>query len=490
MATLYLFPDTNVLLHCKPLEQVDWSELGQWDQIEVLLTRPVQTEIDGLKGNGNARRAQRARAASSQIRDLLQSHGMALQLKAGNPAVRLCLRHDLRRDDSVKDLLDFGERDDQLVGIALAFHKSTTDEVWLLTNDTGPMASASAVRLPYREVPGSWLLPPELDEAERREASLRAELARLKNLEPSFAIKLDPVRLSEEPLKAYRDLTGVEIEELMTALLDRHPLCSDFGPMESMERTPARSGATVVFPAAKEKYHPATKEEITEYRKEYDEWKSECEKRLTDFAKALNYLTEWPTLSVSIENVGTRPADDALVVVYVQGEPLVQVPEKNEEGKETLRSKLQQRIELPQPPAAPRGRWIFMDQFGLGRLIADMPRLAEAWPLVDPPMPFRNVDAFKTDPNKLYRKSGKPGRPSRRIEYECAQWRHAQPAERLELNVLCPIAPNSHQGLLRVEVHAANLTQPAIAQMPLKMVLQEVSCYEIAKKALANLVDA
>ena len=43
--TLYLFPDTNLFIQCRPLEQLDWSE---WEEFE-------EDSFDGLpsgsKGN-------------------------------------------------------------------------------------------------------------------------------------------------------------------------------------------------------------------------------------------------------------------------------------------------------------------------------------------------------------------------------------------------------------------------------------------------------
>src|SRR6188508_67432 len=127
---LYLFPDTNVFLQCKPLEQVAWASFGSWDRIEVLLTRPVQTEIDSLKDKGNSRRAARARAMSTRIRELLNAPEERMNLREA-PLVVLCLRNDLRRDETAAATLDYGERDGQLVGTAVAFLKANPNKaVW------------------------------------------------------------------------------------------------------------------------------------------------------------------------------------------------------------------------------------------------------------------------------------------------------------------------------------------------------------------------
>jgi len=122
-------------LQCNPLENVDWSAFSGYARIDVVLCRPVQSEIDALKDGGNSRLVKRARLTST-IRELVSA---PKELRKGAPTVRLVLRHDLRRDETVAQDLDYTERDDQLVGIALGFKKANPDTaVRLLTNDTGP----------------------------------------------------------------------------------------------------------------------------------------------------------------------------------------------------------------------------------------------------------------------------------------------------------------------------------------------------------------
>ena len=379
--------------------------------------------------------------------------------------------------------LDYTERDDQLIGIALGFQKTDpAGDVWLLTNDTGPMASAVAVGLTYRTIPDAWMLPPEMDESEKREAALKAELARFKSLEPSFTIGFVPPPGSE-PLKAYRDLTAQEIEELMAELSARYPACTDFGPTELLERTPKQSEIALLFAETKEVFHPAKPDEVAAYRKGYADWQQACRRWLEGLAKTLNHLTVWPKLTLCIENAGTRPAEDALVTIEVQGDLCVRCPDKaDDEG----RRERQKRLELPLPPEPPAGRWIVEDRYGFGRLMADMVDMSQRWPLELKRPELPSIGGFKRDPNTLYFKVGARGIPSRRIDFECAQWRHSHAPERFELQVLCPMESKTHAGLLRVEVHAANLTRPANAQLPLTVAMEDASCYEIAMKMVTG----
>lgn len=485
MKILYLFPDTNVFLQCRPLDQVAWSAFGDWDRIEVLLTRPVQTEIDALKGKGNGRQASRARTASSRVRELLQAEGDRLTLRE-QPLVQLCLRHDLRRDESASGDLNYEERDDQLVGIALGFQKANPDaEVWLLTNDTGPMASAKAVGLKYHEVPEEWFLSPEVEDSEKRENALKVEIARYKSLEPSFVVEL--LSTSEERLQAsltmYRALSVTEREQLLSRLTTKYPLCADFGPSESQERTRERSAASLLFGQAKEVFQPATSDEIDQYREAYAKWEHECVERLSNLHKTLHARLIWPQLTVRIENVGTRPADDALVVIDVQGNIFLRPPKRNEEGKDDGKENLR----LSPAPSAPKGRWKGSDFWGVGSMYHDLARALKVSQPGHLATFIPHIATHHRDPNALYFKEGGRGQVSKHIEYECAQWRHAQSAEDFEFDVLCSLQPGIHAASVRVEVHAANLTYPEVAQLPIRLSVEESSCLGVAQQMVAAL---
>ncbi len=59
---LYLFPDTNLFIQCKPLAELDWSVWSEFEEVHLIVCRPVTREIDNQKTRGNSRVAQRARS--------------------------------------------------------------------------------------------------------------------------------------------------------------------------------------------------------------------------------------------------------------------------------------------------------------------------------------------------------------------------------------------------------------------------------------------
>ena len=89
MPTVYLFADTNLFLHYKDLDQIDWSVLGTFEHIEVVVCTTVQSELDALKDGPRGRRSKRARRTANKLVEITR-HGPQVLRKAG-PRVTLNL---------------------------------------------------------------------------------------------------------------------------------------------------------------------------------------------------------------------------------------------------------------------------------------------------------------------------------------------------------------------------------------------------------------
>ncbi len=256
---VYLFPDTNVLVQCLPLDKLDWSAWRDFDEVHLTISRPVQSEIDDQKNKGGERLARRARKASSLLRDILVGGHEHLLVRPADPAVKLFIRTALRPSPELAEVLDYDRTDDQLVGTAHAFvQQNPGADVRVLTHDTGPMASAQMVGIFIAPVSDNWLLPPEPSEADKRIRSLEAEVARLTDAEPKFSIAdTDGNELStlEFEFVHYEPLTQAELSVLVEKLEQRFPLATDFGPRERTERATL---ASIRLPGVKEVFTPAT----------------------------------------------------------------------------------------------------------------------------------------------------------------------------------------------------------------------------------------
>ncbi len=105
MPILYFFPDTNFFIQCRPFGELDWGRWSDFDEVHLIVTRPVQSEIDQHKYRGSDRLAKRARLASSLLRDIVKSSDGHRIVHASRPLVKLLLGLDLKPDGELRETL-------------------------------------------------------------------------------------------------------------------------------------------------------------------------------------------------------------------------------------------------------------------------------------------------------------------------------------------------------------------------------------------------
>ena len=187
MSTLQYFVDANLFLQCRPLEELVWSDLDEFEEVHLIVSSPVLREIDNLKNKGNDRVRRRARAASSMFRKMLNDGQR--EIHNTGPRVLLSIEPQHPYSKEIEGQLNYKERDEQLIGVAYEFSRSQRgSNVRLLTHDTTPLYMAQGVGLPADVIPDDWLLPPETTETEKELNQLKIENARLKKSEPACDI--------------------------------------------------------------------------------------------------------------------------------------------------------------------------------------------------------------------------------------------------------------------------------------------------------------
>ena len=144
---LYLFPDTNVFIQCRPLHQLDWSEWEEFSEVHLVVSRPVQREIDNQKTRGNDRVGGKARSTYTLFRKIIDSTQGYELVNSSSPRVKLSLEALSRPSPELQDTLDYNKTDDEIVGCLHRFRRENPDsEARLLTNDGGPMMTAKSPR--------------------------------------------------------------------------------------------------------------------------------------------------------------------------------------------------------------------------------------------------------------------------------------------------------------------------------------------------------
>jgi hypothetical protein len=490
---VYLLPDTNLFIQCRALLELDWTIWQDFDEVQLLVTRPVQREIDNHKSTGRGRVNKRARKASSLFREIILSSDKFKVVRKQHPRVTLGLRPEFLPDSARSDHLDYEDRDDRLVGtLSTVVTSLYPSNVFLLTHDTGPMATAQMLGLPFIPIPDDWLSEPEGNEADKRIRSLEHRLNKILNAEPRFEIAcLDADgRPAEELILEhchFEPLQDKEIESLMHRLRERFPMATDFGSKESSKRTPPGTGLRLA--GFSETYKPADEMQIRKYTEvRYPDWLKECEKRLQRLHIILQREADVPTFCFAVKNNGARPARSALVTVSACGNFEILPPRSNPYGQDI---NAETGASLPRVPIAPKGQWQSSYSSGIADLARSFHRLEQmsadfgVRAIELPGVP--QLEPFRRDPDKFYYKASRPIMPVHSFELECEQWRHGADPEEFwgEIHRLGDGKKSS--GVLEFQIHAENLSESACLRVPVRIWHAQRGIYERAQKLVESL---
>ena len=182
----YVFPDTNVFLHFRRPDEIDWRGLVGSDEVELVIVLPVIRELDKLKATIAVRRL-RERAAGA-VRWLA-----AMAASEGPTSIRDGVTLSFRRSDPVIDFrfhrLREGIVDDEVVGSVLEFKaEHEGSPVLIVTGDLGMRVLAPGHGLETVAPPEESKLPDEPDPAETEARKLRLQLAEFQSRQPDTVV--------------------------------------------------------------------------------------------------------------------------------------------------------------------------------------------------------------------------------------------------------------------------------------------------------------
>lgn len=472
---IHLVPDTNVLLQCRQLRELPWmEEFPGTESLAIVLIAPVIRELDRQKG-GQGRVAKRARQAASLIGELLDLDSVLLSRVGDVPVVRMMAKVGVQPDPELNAQLDYNIPDDVIVGTVAALVRAYPAENFeLLSNDNGVLMNAKRLGLKFRRVPSGWLLPAESDEEQKRIKALEEEVKRFRKLEPDCRIDTGTEAWNFK-VTSFEPLGRAEIRNLVADLRNLFPEATDFGPREmQVRRAPDALGICSIF--EEEEFEPATEDEIRKYQEvSYPKWIRDCESFLRDLHRKLEDQAAQPRLVIKLSNVGSRPAEDVRVTFSVHGggfllrRPKQDEPIRFEVGRAQCESSPNElALAFPRPPVAPKGRWRRV-RLALGQGISPLQAVGSALDL-DRALPSRALlglnKSFSREADSFYWVQGTgPEHPRPEAELTCEQWRHRFAPKEFQFELVWRDGMKPRNGVLHVELHAANLTNPVQANV-------------------------
>ena len=185
-----IFVDTNILMHCLPLEKIPLKSFVKSDNIEIVFTRFNIIELNKNKDNPQQKKILRDRAKKQlDIIDSLFTTGNTGTLNGYS--VKMLLS-DTRPEDY--GLCSITQDNIQIANILK--YKSEGHNVYFFTNDTGAKICARSYGIACHNL-SDYLLPEEDDPETIELKQLKKELFELKNRRPVLGI-VDFERLSND----------------------------------------------------------------------------------------------------------------------------------------------------------------------------------------------------------------------------------------------------------------------------------------------------
>lgn len=449
-----LFPDTNLFLQCNPIEQLPWEEISE-DDILLLISRPVQSEIDELKQSGNSRKAKRARTATGLFRQILKENNIVI--REGKPHAEISFSPHVNQDNFSNYNLNPSRIDDQIVFEALIYRENHKEyDVALLTHDTGPAVTAKSVGLPCIIIPDKWLLPPETDSRDKRINELERRIKELEKTYPQIEIKfldIDYKIINYVPIKLpkYQSITEAQISSIMETLKTKFPMATNFNVQPN---TISRDSMNLLTA----KFLQPTQEQIDQYtNKDYPKWLENVEELLRTLHTRLDLKFRNIRLFISMSNVGNVPAEGLIVDFMLYNSFLLPPSSEFLNEEETPQNTS---LAFPNPPPAPKAR--------------RSTRGILSFPFVQSPTTDLLNTKFMSglgqrDKYSFYWTRNKPTTMMDRWTLECDEFRHQTKAEVFELSLHFPPDFTHKKTALETTVTAKNLPKPVKSVLPIEI---------------------
>jgi hypothetical protein len=189
MIRVPIFPDTNLFLHYRRLDEIDWLDTTGADAVTLLIAPIVVRELDRKKVQGETKRIRdRANERLKWLQSIVRKQpseeiraGVKIEFIGREPAL-----------DYAAERLDRAINDDQLVASVLAYAREHETEPRVTSSDLGLELKCMTFGLRIVDLPESAKLPDEPDPLEQKLHRTQQELNELKNRQPELEVVFAP----------------------------------------------------------------------------------------------------------------------------------------------------------------------------------------------------------------------------------------------------------------------------------------------------------
>ncbi|MCA2608772.1 MAG: hypothetical protein IM598_04355 [Chitinophagaceae bacterium] len=287
---MIVFPDSNIFVHFKPIENWDWTSYNNSD-FKIGLCMSVVNELDKVKYSANTN------ATKRRVQELVRKFSSSVD-NIFNDILFVIVVPEKVNELIINKHLDKDDKDDLFIATVLNFKNyHPNEEVCIVSNDLGVQLKCKVHNLQYK-IPAEEYLIQEDDAVTKEIKKLTAELNRVKNLQPILRLQFDNGETFKkfdvtEPWKEYQDVIAKEMEKIKNE-----------NPLLVPEADDNPSGLTLL------NLYKKTPERVAEYNKALMEFYSEYEVFLHKTKVSFYKENLTLILNIDLSNTGNTPAEN------------------------------------------------------------------------------------------------------------------------------------------------------------------------------------
>jgi hypothetical protein len=485
---MIFFVDTNFFLQCKNYDELNWEEITTDKNINIIICRPLQEEIDRLKQDGNSRRAKKARKTSSMFREMLNSPDLSIRKTKGKINFVINFSPNYKKETLCKQnkILDIERPDDEIIAYALKFMEDKAlKDVYLLTHDTNPILTAKNCGLPVSMIPDSWLLPTESDNKDKKikklENELKILLDKIPKLNTIFYTSEGNIKGNEYAfeMKNYKPIKKEEIENIIQLIKQKYPMKTDFSEelKERKQKEDFSSKLEFLLSNLKE-YIPPTEKAIKKYKNElYPNWLTNIREWIKKYQDTKNYIERYKLFSYILNNDGNVPVENLILhFKVVKGAKLAP-----HDCYKMLSAPLPEFPDLPKPP---KGMWKDISN----PLLSAINSIQRNWSDMNSKTTLKDIympNLKKHDRYTFYWSDKPPNEQMDEWEFRCDEFRHKLKPEEFTYYFVLPLEKNPSEIVFQVLVSGSNIIEPIKNVFKIRIKYTEINLF----KRILKMID-
>jgi rRNA-processing protein FCF1 len=294
-----VFVDTNIFLHFRSFEEINWLEICQTESCILVISPIVIDELDKYKVS-NDEKGKRARKVLKKIEDCIETNtfkirnNVDLEVLVERPSKKIFITNNLNPE----------EQDNQLIACIIEYKiKRKENDIFLCTHDTGFKLRSKQYGIGIIKMPDTYLLPEKDTQIEKQIKALIKENELLKSRIPKplvlFENEEDFIKIKVQRNELDKN---TYVRDKMIAVKAKHPY------MKLHDKDEKYLNPMMVVQSS---LNTISDDQIMQYNSSLDSFYAKYMDHLSLLYKYEVKVNHCIKLKLFLTNVGNVPTEDA-----------------------------------------------------------------------------------------------------------------------------------------------------------------------------------